>query len=63
LYFAIQDSNICTDDFERFVAKLLISHPKTPLILRSNNRYSSQVLAVCDKKYENILPGQKICIK
>ncbi len=28
-----------------------------------NNRYSSQVLAVCDKKHENILPGQKICIK
>ena len=22
-------------------------------------RYSSQVLAVCDKKYESILPGQK----
>jgi hypothetical protein len=26
-----------------------------------NTRYSSQVLAVCDKKYENILPGTKIC--
>ncbi len=26
-----------------------------------NNRYSSQVLAVCDKKYKNILPGIKIC--
>ncbi len=24
-------------------------------------RYSSQVLAVCDKKYEEILPGAKIC--
>ena len=26
-----------------------------------NKRYSSQVLAFCDKKYENILPGIKIC--
>lgn len=26
-----------------------------------NARYSSQVLAICDKKYEDILPGIKIC--
>ncbi len=24
-------------------------------------RYSSQVFAICDRKYENILPGTKIC--
>jgi hypothetical protein len=28
LYFAIQDSNICADDFEAFVAELLIHFPK-----------------------------------
>jgi hypothetical protein len=28
-----------------------------------DGHHLSQVLAVCDKKYENILPGTKICIK
>jgi hypothetical protein len=26
-----------------------------------DDRYSSQILAVCDKRYENILPGIRIC--
>jgi hypothetical protein len=26
-----------------------------------NSKYSSQVLAICDKKYKDILPGIKIC--
>ncbi len=29
--------------------------------INTDLRYSSQVLAVCDKRYENILPGIKIC--
>ncbi len=48
-----------------YLAKHLKEHSLNCAISAINvdARYSSQVLAVCDKKYEHILPGVKICLK
>ncbi|MDD5011086.1 MAG: hypothetical protein PHQ00_03075, partial [Phycisphaerae bacterium] len=32
-------------------------------IINVDSQYSSQILAICDKKYESMLPGKKICQK
>jgi len=46
-----------------YLAKHIRNHNLSCVISAINidPRYSSQVFAVCDKKYENILPGIKIC--
>ena len=46
-----------------YLAKHIRDHNLSCVISAINidPRYSSQVLAVCDRRYENILPGIKIC--
>ncbi|MCK4998371.1 MAG: hypothetical protein KAS23_02510 [Anaerohalosphaera sp.] len=46
-----------------YLAKHVQDHNLSCVIsaINTDSRYSSQVLAVCDRKYEDILPGIKIC--
>jgi hypothetical protein len=46
-----------------YLAKHVQYHKLSCVVSAINidSRYSSQVLAVCDRKYEDILPGTKIC--
>ena len=48
-----------------YLAKHIRDHNLSCVISAINidPRYSSQVLAVCDRRYENILPVIKICLK
>ena len=46
-----------------YLAKHIQDHNLSCVISAINidARYSSQVLTICDKRYEDILPGIKIC--